>query len=135
MSALFFCFLLVAPLAGAWIEILFSLSSNKFACVAPLAGAWIEITKKQGWRPTAKVAPLAGAWIEIRIIILHVFPAGSLLSQERGLKLDGGLYPDTLLLVAPLAGAWIEITSKNLVNSFITVAPLAGAWIEITKIY
>ena len=34
---------LVAPLVGAWIEILFA-SSKDFACmVAPLVGAWIEI--------------------------------------------------------------------------------------------
>ena len=39
-----YCFrYLVAPLAGAWIEIKESLTLNKFPEVAPLAGAWIEI--------------------------------------------------------------------------------------------
>ena len=36
--------------------------------VAPLAGAWIEIDRKQLERYLAIVAPLAGAWIEILII-------------------------------------------------------------------
>ena len=78
----------VAPLAGAWIEIVvepttpgstMSLPSRErglkwhvmrtqtwFYGVAPLAGAWIEMFS--GWkshRDGAKVAPLAGAWIEI----------------------------------------------------------------------
>ena len=33
----------VAPLAGAWIEILLREEPQKFVDVAPLAGAWIEI--------------------------------------------------------------------------------------------
>ena len=56
---------LVAPLAGAWIEI--SCSQALYSCrpVAPLAGAWIEM--KHVYPPSYKeiVAPLAGAWIEI----------------------------------------------------------------------
>ena len=42
------CFLLffrlVAPLAGAWIEMIGNLTSLTEAEVAPLAGAWIEIS-------------------------------------------------------------------------------------------
>ena len=79
---------LVAPLAGAWIEIgvperLMSAAEQslpsrerglKFASavfvialetVAPLEGAWIEIPGVFPGRRTIKVAPLAGAWIEI----------------------------------------------------------------------
>ena len=33
----------VAPLAGAWIEIVFTSGSPLMDVVAPLAGAWIEI--------------------------------------------------------------------------------------------
>ena len=33
----------VAPLAGAWIEILIAPTTLVFSVVAPLAGAWIEI--------------------------------------------------------------------------------------------
>ena len=35
--------------------------------VAPLAGAWIEIIHLQDTEPPEMVAPLAGAWIEIPI--------------------------------------------------------------------
>ena len=33
----------VAPLAGAWIEMIEDVNANNLSCVAPLAGAWIEI--------------------------------------------------------------------------------------------
>ena len=33
--------------------------------VAPLAGAWIEIWNSDIWETIFQVAPLAGAWIEI----------------------------------------------------------------------
>ena len=36
---------MVAPLAGAWIEMPAVSRTNVAALVAPLAGAWIEITK------------------------------------------------------------------------------------------
>ena len=56
---------LVAPLAGAWIEIDLLKEAQKYLEVAPLAGAWIEIK----WRYSSffcwRVAPLAGAWIEM----------------------------------------------------------------------
>ena len=55
----------VAPLAGAWIEI--PMCANHLQCkmVAPLAGAWIEIGSGMTGFNTSFVAPLAGAWIEI----------------------------------------------------------------------
>ena len=53
----------VAPLVGAWIEIL-SLSGKFILCiVAPLVGAWIEIMCNFHFQATAEVAPLVGAWI------------------------------------------------------------------------
>ena len=36
----------VAPLVGAWIEILYDVDQADVAKVAPLVGAWIEISKK-----------------------------------------------------------------------------------------
>ena len=36
--------------------------------VAPLAGAWIEIRRKNLKKSEKSVAPLAGAWIEIRVL-------------------------------------------------------------------
>ena len=34
---------IVAPLVGAWIEIIYDKSNNRIIFVAPLVGAWIEI--------------------------------------------------------------------------------------------
>ena len=77
----------VAPLAGAWIEMLW-LQCNIFSFrVAPLAGAWIEILRLSFSGAVDDVAPLAGAWIEIAFFT-------SLPLAFR---------------VAPLAGAWIEM--------------------------
>ena len=79
---------MVAPLAGAWIEIgeiglglgSESLPSRerglklisliflyRFEEVAPLAGAWIEIILYRDSEFCIAVAPLAGAWIEITL--------------------------------------------------------------------
>ena len=101
----------VAPLAGAWIEILLrdfknafgeSLPSRErglkyisgsknytFFSVAPLAGAWIEIGDCPDYFGTAYVAPLAGAWIEIFNFHGFCLLLKSLPSRERGLKWNG----------------------------------------------
>ncbi len=55
----------VAPLAGAWIEIIITNFNKALTEVAPLAGAWIEITIFKSPSILLLVAPLAGAWIEI----------------------------------------------------------------------
>ena len=57
----------VAPLAGAWIEIVVSSLRTVVDSVAPLAGAWIEMKNLSGIAQISGVAPLAGAWIEICI--------------------------------------------------------------------
>ena len=57
----------VAPLAGAWIEIVVFPSMEVCVKVAPLAGAWIEIKSRPRYAICEKVAPLAGAWIEINL--------------------------------------------------------------------
>ena len=36
---------IVAPFAGAWIEIFYDVSQSDVAKVAPFAGAWIEMTQ------------------------------------------------------------------------------------------
>ncbi len=56
----------VAPLAGAWIEMIMFSGQAGAGKVAPLAGAWIEITKCGDGAYQIRVAPLAGAWIEIK---------------------------------------------------------------------
>ena len=54
--------------------------------VAPFAGAWIEIAYGEEASDYAAVAPFAGAWIEIQNGSLLCEPFGSLPSRERGLK-------------------------------------------------
>ncbi len=55
----------VAPYAGAWIEILLLRMLCKVHNVAPYAEAWIEITPRMEIHYIRYVAPYAGAWIEI----------------------------------------------------------------------
>ena len=54
--------------------------------VAPLAGAWIEIFLLHSKQPFLLVAPLAGAWIEIDKFGIGKLHLESLPSRERGLK-------------------------------------------------
>ena len=55
--------------------------------VAPLAGAWIEIEQQAQSAREYRVAPLAGAWIEIVFaVIADIVQESSLPSRERGLK-------------------------------------------------
>ena len=77
----------VAPLVGAWIEIVFLGKKNGVAFVAPLVGAWIEMQGEKEDNTEGIVAPLVGAWIEIhKKNKFHHFRPLSLLSWERGLK-------------------------------------------------
>ena len=55
----------VAPLVGAWIEILTLPIYKSDFIVAPLVGAWIEIIISAAIMWEINVAPLVGAWIEI----------------------------------------------------------------------
>ncbi len=77
---------MVAPLAGAWIEISVFVNVVLVLFVAPLAGAWIEITERISDSSAYCVAPLAGAWIEISMYSGIKSPVLSLPSRERGLK-------------------------------------------------
>ena len=54
--------------------------------VAPFAGAWIEIKSKLQIKQRAKVAPFAGAWIEITSHLTVPSVTVSLPMRERGLK-------------------------------------------------
>ena len=55
----------VAPLVGAWIEIVWNAVKQAIETVAPLVGAWIEIILLNSLMEMTEVAPLVGAWIEI----------------------------------------------------------------------
>ena len=99
----------VAPLAGAWIEIIRELVHCSNSTSLPSRERGLKSNGCPETIPSCVVAPLAGAWIEIMLI--------SFLLLRRK--------------VAPLAGAWIEISAKAYRNICLSVAPLAGAWIEI----
>ena len=55
----------VAPLVGAWIEMIRAIYILLVIYVAPLVGAWIEIIVVLFAFSGCPVAPLVGAWIEI----------------------------------------------------------------------
>ena len=50
---------------GAWIEMCWETCYSKLYIVAPLVGAWIEIVRCYRTLTRPCVAPLVGAWIEI----------------------------------------------------------------------
>ena len=78
--------------------------------VAPLAGAWIEMISVPHNTTFHYVAPLAGAWIEMLLKLnLTDMRDSSLPSRERGLKFEEHGRKGGRIAVAPLAGAWIEI--------------------------
>ena len=54
--------------------------------VAPCAGAWIEILQEQQNQYPYQVAPCAGAWIEIKRKVCKTEEIMSLPVRERGLK-------------------------------------------------
>ena len=64
----------VAPLVGAWIEILMISVFVIAFSVAPLVGAWIEITSAFSFNVWQAVAPLVGAWIEMIYISTLCLP-------------------------------------------------------------
>ena len=84
--------------------------------VAPRAGAWIEMWLKWLDLGLGQVAPRAGAWIEI--ILVEVFGRCllSLPVRERGLKSAAVTATRSSAIVAPRAGAWIEIDMENYVR-------------------
>ena len=78
--------------------------------VAPFAGAWIEILNIIFSDQAYRVAPFAGAWIEIELVCnTSQFRRASLPSRERGLKFATPIETPLSSAVAPFAGAWIEM--------------------------
>ena len=101
--------------------------------VAPHAGAWIEMIIQFDGGGMINVAPHAGAWIEMCIAPLYPgHCVSSLPTRERGLKPAFSAVFVRLLPVAPHAGAWIEIYAQHITNMLDRVAPHAGAWIEMS---
>ena len=86
---------IVAPYAGAWIEISGDYRQHFRQSVAPYAGAWIEMITNFINFNNRFVAPYAGAWIEIITVADQKY----------------------FSIVAPYAGAWIEISDHFLCKS------------------
>ena len=76
----------VAPLAGAWIEIILSEICEFYCKSLPSRERGLKFMKHCSETKVTEVAPLAGAWIEICLLGAEVASAGSLPSRERGLK-------------------------------------------------
>ena len=101
--------------------------------VAPLAGAWIEILLWFWLKCTVTfVAPLAGAWIEIMDAIDQIHQLGkSLPSRERGLKYCDDITNGEQTVSLPSRERGLKFVFSGIIPTIETVAPLAGAWIEI----
>ena len=78
----------VAPLVGAWIEIMQIRREHQYVKSHPLWVRGLKLMQAITRIIIAKVAPLVGAWIEMFLV--------SCLSYA--------------MIVAPLVGAWIEMT-------------------------
>ena len=99
--------------------------------VAPLAGAWIEIIGFELHPEHEKVAPLAGAWIEILYPSVMHSKSGSLPSRERGLKCHDQSVQQFAAVSLPSRERGLKYAQSHNPRHRQAVAPLAGAWIEI----
>ena len=99
--------------------------------VAPLAGAWIEIDIYWNENPYFKSLPLRERGLKSEGAPEQMEFDTSLPLRERGLKLVLPTGCGKTIVVAPLAGAWIEMPCTFPAYKATSVAPLAGAWIEI----
>ena len=77
--------------------------------VAPLAGAWIEITSCTNTKTTTTSLPSRERGLKLIFVGRNTTMQSSLPSRERGLKLMMQMQIIRGQQVAPLAGAWIEI--------------------------
>ena len=95
---------------GAWIEIVCWMKVTALFTVAPLVGAWLEIiTSSFGILRAHGSLP---SWERgLKCYDRHQYPplSWSLPSWERGLKFEIDKICIRIELVAPLVGAWIEI--------------------------
>ena len=109
----------------------FCLGMEYSSIVAPFAGAWIEIVCMFSHHLRQPSLPSRERGLKYRWFILRTQTRLSLPSRERGLKYTPVWITPQHNYVAPFAGAWIEIPFCDNVASGLSVAPFAGAWIEI----
>ena len=123
----------VAPLAGAWVEIIHLSNITRTAVSLPSRERGLKFRYSAEPFFLSDVAPLAGAWVEIDgINVKASYMNSSLPSRERGLKSENAAIIRDAFNVAPLAGAWVEIKIDIRILTPESVAPLAGAWVEIS---
>ena len=123
---------LVAPLVGAWIEILCKNPAEKLKRGRSPRGSVDWNNDFLGGLDMFKSRSPRGSvdWNQVPALCTHL-QISSLPSWERGLKC---LYLNQQTVdyaVAPLVGAWIEIVIVMWHKTTNNVAPLVGAWIEI----
>ena len=103
--------LTVAPLVGAWIEMLKKLGKKYLKKSLPLWERGLKYLLSQSSACAVLVAPLVGAWIEISNSAGRLSAALSLPLWERGLKFSRPTCVALKFTVAPLVGAWIEMVA------------------------
>ncbi len=86
--------------------------SIKKAIVAPFAGVWIEISFTIYYHPRVDhVAPFAGVWIEMSNTVISAIPVGVAPFAGVWIEIHFGRLIFSTTPVAPFAGVWIEIRS------------------------
>ena len=113
ISPIILIFVRVAPLVGAWIEILICLQACLRIYVAPLVGAWIEISSSCAEYTLSESLPSWERGLKYYYIFAKSNIFWSLPSWERGLKSTSVVCHNVIPEVAPLVGAWIEIEFKK----------------------
>ena len=88
-------------------------SINDLIKVAPLAGAWIEIIASESCKEILQSLPSRERGLKYTLSRVTSRDLSSLPSRERGLKLSHLRRYEDLDTVAPLAGAGIEIAKRS----------------------
>ena len=126
--------ILVAPFAGAWIEIAREQPDKYFGSVAPFAGAWIEMRKRCSPRYQSRSLPSRERGLKCRRNGESARRIPSLPSRERGLKLHRQPVR-SCLRIKSLPSRERGLKYREIIDTFNAsyVAPFAGAWIEIAS--
>ena len=103
---------IVAPHAGAWIEMALFLLIAVFSVVAPHAGAWIEILRCLVNPVLLTSLPMRERGLKCSYAEKRIGKKQSLPMRERGLKFMPQEDGRENGAVAPHAGAWIEMVTS-----------------------
>ena len=99
--------------------------------VAPLVGAWIEIVQSCRLQANLSCRSSRGS-VDWNSLNENWYKPGNSRSSRGSVDWNTeDTKADAKKTVAPLVGAWIEIGDMYNITDQFTVAPLVGAWIEI----